>query len=85
MAQAITDILAWRSDLQVLWKFIRATDANGATYGDEFLEPLRPYLENERLRMESWLDVQPVTLLETGHIVLSVHHGGAGCYHEALG
>ncbi|KAK5627441.1 hypothetical protein RRF57_003156 [Xylaria bambusicola] len=84
MAQAIADTLVLRSDLQVLWKFMKATDADGTTYDDEFLEPLRPFIESGRLKMESWLDVQPVTLLETGHIILSVHHGGAGCYHEAL-
>ncbi|KAI0914220.1 hypothetical protein F4823DRAFT_573654 [Ustulina deusta] len=86
MAQAIADMLVWRSDLQVLWKFVKAPiDNEGTTYGDEFMTPLRPFLEDGRLRIESWLDVQPVSLLETGHIVASVHHGGAGCYHEALG
>ncbi|KAI0546300.1 hypothetical protein F4679DRAFT_557975 [Xylaria curta] len=85
MAQAIADTLAWRSDLQVLWKFMKLPyDAEGTTYGDEFMTPLRPYLENGRLKIESWLEVQPVSLLETGHIVASVHHGGAGCYSEAL-
>ncbi|KAI0457112.1 hypothetical protein F5B21DRAFT_465701 [Xylaria acuta] len=86
MAQAIADTLASRSDLQVLWKFMKVPyDAEGTTYGDEFMAPLRPYLENGRLKMEPWLEVQPVSLLETGHIVASVHHGGAGCYSEALG
>ncbi|KAI0814648.1 hypothetical protein GGR55DRAFT_632668 [Xylaria sp. FL0064] len=86
MAQAIAHVLNWRSDLQILWKFRKAPyDASGATYGDDFLTPLRPFLENGRLKIESWLDVQPVSLLETGHIVASVHHGGAGCYSEALG
>ncbi|KAI0433091.1 hypothetical protein F5Y09DRAFT_300247 [Xylaria sp. FL1042] len=85
MAQAIADVLNWRPDLQILWKFRKAPyDAEGTTYGDEFMTPLRPF-ENGRLKIESWLDVQPVSLLETGHIVASVHHGGAGCYHEALG
>ncbi|KAI1753295.1 hypothetical protein F4782DRAFT_497441 [Xylaria castorea] len=45
---------------------------------------LRPYLENGRLKIESWSEVPPVSLLETRHIVASVHHGGAGCYSEAL-
>ncbi|KAI1357348.1 hypothetical protein F5Y08DRAFT_333939 [Xylaria arbuscula] len=86
MAQALAEILSWRSDIQVLWKFMRDVDLSGTpTYDDSFLDPLRPYLDSQRLRMESWLEVQPVTILETGHIVLSVHHGGAGCYHEALG
>ncbi|RWA05990.1 hypothetical protein EKO27_g9115 [Xylaria grammica] len=86
MAQAIADTLAAKSDHQILWKFIKAPyDAEGTTYGDEFMTPLRPFLKDRRLKIETWLDVQPVSLLETGHIVASVHHGGAGCYSEALG
>ncbi|KAF2973329.1 hypothetical protein GQX73_g356 [Xylaria multiplex] len=85
MAQALADTLATESHHQVLWKFVKAPyDAEGTTYDDEFMTPLRPFLESGRLRIESWLDVQPVSLLETGHIVASVHHGGAGCYSEAL-
>ncbi|KAJ2989437.1 hypothetical protein NUW58_g3464 [Xylaria curta] len=86
MAQAIADTLLARSDLQVLWKFVKLPyDMKGTTYGDDFMAPLLPFLENGRLKMVPWLDIQPVSLLETGHIVASVHHGGAGCYHEALG
>ncbi|TGJ79087.1 hypothetical protein E0Z10_g9679 [Xylaria hypoxylon] len=86
MAQVIADTLAKNSHYQVLWKFNKAPyDAEGTTYGDEFMTPLRPFLKNGRLRIESWLDVQPVSLLETGYVVASVHHGGAGCYSEALG
>ncbi|KAI0199394.1 hypothetical protein F4808DRAFT_471677 [Astrocystis sublimbata] len=81
MAQALVDTLASRSDLQVLWKFMKAPDA---TYGDEFRAPLQPYIDSGRLKIESWLEVHPFALLETGHIVASVHHGGAGCYSEAL-
>jgi hypothetical protein len=86
MAQAVAATQRTRSDLQVLWKFRRAPiDAAGTTYGDEFMAPLHPFLKDGRLKMESWLEVEPTALLETGHIAVSVHHGGAGCYHEALG
>ncbi|KAI0887490.1 glycosyltransferase family 1 protein [Annulohypoxylon maeteangense] len=81
MAQAIADILHERTDLQILWKFSKT----GKQFGDEFLDPVRPFLKNGRLEMISWLPVEPTTLFETGHIVASVHHGGAGGFHEALG
>ncbi|KAL7629626.1 hypothetical protein AAE478_001148 [Parahypoxylon ruwenzoriense] len=85
MAKAIADLLA-KTDLQVLWKLIkRPIDATGATYDDEFAVPLRPFLESGRVKIEPWLAVEPTSILETGHIVASVHHGGAGCYSEALG
>lgn len=85
MAQALANVLAG-TDLQVLWKLRKAPlDATGATYGEEFAAPLRPYLDGGRVKIESWLEVEPTSLLATGHIVASVHHGGAGCYNEALG
>ncbi|KAI1213071.1 glycosyltransferase family 1 protein [Annulohypoxylon truncatum] len=86
MAQAIADILHERAGLQVLWK-LRKTgkEYGGVAFGDEFLDPVRPYLENGRLKMVQWLPVEPAALFETGHIVASVHHGGAGCFNEALG
>ncbi|SCO42679.1 uncharacterized protein FFMR_06900 [Fusarium fujikuroi] len=34
--------------------------------------------------MPSWLIADPSSLLDTGNIVTSVHHGGSNCYHEAL-
>ncbi|RYP71923.1 hypothetical protein DL771_004526 [Monosporascus sp. 5C6A] len=86
MAHAVADVLRERTDLQVLWKFRKAVvDAEGTTYSDEFASPVHPFLESGRVKMEPWLEVDPTPLLETGHIVASVHHGGAGCYHEALG
>ncbi|RYO94776.1 hypothetical protein DL766_000039 [Monosporascus sp. MC13-8B] len=86
MAQAVADVLHERTDLQVLWKFRKAAvDTEGTIYGDEFASPVHPFLESGRVKMEQWLEVDPTSLLETGHIVASVHHGGAGCYHEALG
>ncbi|KAI1146535.1 hypothetical protein F4825DRAFT_440482 [Nemania diffusa] len=86
MAQALAYIMLENLDLQVLWKFHKAPiDSSGTEYSNGFSEPLRPFLENGRLKLQSWLEVDPTALMETGHIVASVHHGGAGCYHEALG
>ncbi|KAI1388986.1 uncharacterized protein F4822DRAFT_404610 [Hypoxylon trugodes] len=86
MAEAIAHTLSENPNLQVLWKFRKTPiDASGTVYSDEFKEPLLPFIKNGRMRMEAWLDVEPTALLESGHIVASVHHGGAGCYNEALG
>ncbi|KAB5576447.1 hypothetical protein GE09DRAFT_1024633 [Coniochaeta sp. 2T2.1] len=67
------------TDLQVLWKFKKYDE-----YDDAFLEPLRAFLDSGRLRMPKWIDADPYSMLETGHIVLSVHHGGANSFGEAL-
>ncbi|MBE3046616.1 hypothetical protein IMZ48_29620 [Candidatus Bathyarchaeota archaeon] len=76
-AAAIADILA-QSNVQIIWKF--------NTYGEvseDYLALLKPYL-GDRLLMPDWLGADPYALLESGHIAVSVHHGGPGCYHEAI-
>ncbi|KAI9162828.1 Pectin lyase 1 [Paramyrothecium foliicola] len=79
MIGALTIVLADMQDVQVLWKFRKA-----GNYSDEVFEPLQGYINNGRLRIETWLKADPVSLLRTGDITVSVHHGGAGCYHEAV-
>ncbi|KAH6954423.1 hypothetical protein DER45DRAFT_312053 [Fusarium avenaceum] len=78
MSLAITELLS-RTGVQVLWKFNKL-----GKYPDTFMEGLIPYLGSERLRMPNWLTADPSSLLETGDIIASVHHGGSNCYHEAI-
>ncbi|KAJ6437578.1 glycosyltransferase family 1 [Purpureocillium lavendulum] len=78
MAHTIQLVLQ-TTDVQVIWKFAKLGD-----YGDEFLRPLLRFKDNSRLRLSSWLEVEPAALLHSGQIVLSVHHGGANCFHEAI-
>ncbi|PTB77337.1 glycosyltransferase family 1 protein [Trichoderma longibrachiatum ATCC 18648] len=78
MAKAIALVLD-ASDAQILWK-MRKT----GKYGDAFREPLSKYVEAGRLRLESWLEVDPTSLFKTGDIAVSVHHGGANCFYEAV-
>lgn len=78
MAQAIYRVLKATS-VQILWKFTKLGD-----YGDEFLQPLQHFKDIHRVRFSTWLEVEPISLLQSGRIVLSVHHGGANSYHEAI-
>ncbi|KAI0551673.1 hypothetical protein F4679DRAFT_593066 [Xylaria curta] len=79
MALAIQHMLA-KTNVQVLWKVAREN-----TYSNtDYMLPIRSYIENGRLRIMDWLRVSPVSLLKTGHIIASIHHGGANCYHEAI-
>lgn len=78
MTDAIVPVLA-AENVQILWKIKK-----GGQFGDEFLEPAKEYIENGRLRLVSWLDVDPTSLYNTGDIVASVHHGGANCFYETL-
>ncbi|KAI0160485.1 UDP-Glycosyltransferase/glycogen phosphorylase [Xylariaceae sp. FL1272] len=78
MAEAIATILR-SSEVQILWK-----TGKESSYGDEYMSPLLHFLEVGRVRIERWLAADPSTILESGHVVVSVHHGGSGCYHEAI-
>ena len=70
-----------KTDTQILWK-MRRTSAS--TYNDSYLLPVEKYVKEGRLRLETWFTADPTSLLTSGHIVLSVHHGGANCYHESV-
>jgi hypothetical protein len=78
MSVAIAEVLS-KLNVQILWKFNKMGE-----YPDDSLLPLRPYLDGDRVRMPSWLIADPSSLLETGDIIASVHHGGSNCYHEAI-
>jgi hypothetical protein len=65
--------------VQVLWKYIKRSE-----YSDDFLVPLQPYLDSDRLRASNWLAVDPTSILESGNVAAFVHHGGSNCYHEGV-
>lgn len=83
MVGAIAQILEARPDLHVLWKYMM-DDATDATIED-YLGPVQRFIDNDRLRISRWLTVDPASLLESGLISASVHHGGANCYWETIG
>ncbi|WYZ43470.1 hypothetical protein EsH8_VI_001169 [Colletotrichum jinshuiense] len=79
MAAALRAVLE-RTNVQIIWKLHRAEGLD-----DETWKPLlEEFIANDRIRVSRWLTVDPAALLESGHIVASVHHGGANCYHEAI-
>ncbi|EDO01043.1 hypothetical protein SS1G_03517 [Sclerotinia sclerotiorum 1980 UF-70] len=79
MAKSIK-ILLENSTIQVLWKFNKRHE-----FSDQFLDILSSDLQSQRVKITNWIKVDPAALLETGNIILSVHHGGANCFHEAIG
>ena len=78
MSVAIAEVLS-KTGIQLLWKFNKMGD-----YSDDVFLPLEPFLKSDRMRTPSWLVADQSSLLETGDIRVSVHHGGANCYHEAI-
>jgi hypothetical protein len=78
MTQAIAQVLD-KVDIQFLWKFNKF-----GNYSDDVFLPVKKHLESGRLKLERWLTVDPTSLLESGLVVASIHHGGANCYNEAV-
>ncbi|KAM0246292.1 hypothetical protein ACHAQJ_010264 [Trichoderma viride] len=78
MVDAIIPVLE-AEDVQILWKMRKEGE-----FSDDFLVPAKKYIEDGRLRLESWLEVDPTSLYKTGDIVASVHHGGANCFYETV-
>ncbi|EJT78299.1 hypothetical protein GGTG_03400 [Gaeumannomyces tritici R3-111a-1] len=71
---------------RVIWKFRKLEVAPGEPqYADDVVEgPLRRFINEGRVRLPSWLTVDPTALLESGHVAVSVHHGGANVFNEAV-
>ncbi|KAH8734142.1 hypothetical protein BGZ61DRAFT_445845 [Ilyonectria robusta] len=77
MVDAIQQVLG-QTDIQVLWKVVLPD-----VIDDSFLHSAKAS-SSGRFRTEKWLDVEPPSLLLTDTMVASVHHGGSGCFHDAL-
>ncbi|KAH8881836.1 UDP-Glycosyltransferase/glycogen phosphorylase [Thozetella sp. PMI_491] len=78
MISAIPKVLE-DTDLQVLWK---VNPSENLTFDWE--EAAKPLTDTGRVKVSRWLSVDPSALLESGHISLSVTHGGSGGYHEGI-
>lgn len=78
LAKGLKTVLEQREDVQILWKL------KYDWTGDHRIRALlEPFVKSGRLRIEPWLIAEPSSLLETGHFICAVHHGGANSYYEA--
>ncbi|CAN8101544.1 unnamed protein product [Discula destructiva] len=76
------------SRYQVLWK-VKQDGSKGKEISWEgewaaVRETLQPEIDADRTRITAWVEADPCSILQSGHIVCSVHHGGANSHHEAL-
>lgn len=81
-ARGLQILLQRSPDVQVLWKLKR--EASSEKTGQQSLEDIiGTEIKNDRIRICSWLKADPVSILASGHVICSVHHGGANSYFEA--
>jgi hypothetical protein len=68
-----------RKEIQVLWKL---GPQGGQEVRDDVLlnEILGGLVKEERVRIREWLDADPVAILQSGHVVAFVNHGGANSF-----
>lgn len=90
MVQAIRTVLDRDERVQVLWKL--KTDASVSNEGYQITgmnstvsDEISSLQSTGRVRIQSWLSADPASILESGHIICYVHHGGANSFLEAIG
>lgn len=82
--------------LQILWKLkIKRAASEGKVapsqteqHEDGVYNAIRRHLgkemDNDEIRLTNWVTAEPKSVLESGHIICSVNHGGASSFNEAL-
>ncbi|KAK0740106.1 hypothetical protein B0T18DRAFT_392995 [Schizothecium vesticola] len=88
MAEAFRHVL---DEAAILWKLGRKAGVREKIERDSFegpwekaLDPLRSEVEEGRVRITDWLEVEAKSILESGGVICSVNYGGANSFYEAL-
>ncbi|KAI8194423.1 hypothetical protein KHU50_011667 [Colletotrichum sp. SAR 10_65] len=76
------------NNLQLIWKMPRVA-SEGDTSGfegpwKEIKDILESEIEQDRVRIVDWITAEPKSLLQSGHVICSVNHGGSNSFHEAI-
>ncbi|KAM0430037.1 hypothetical protein ACHAPT_006043 [Fusarium lateritium] len=69
--------------LQVLWK-LKTHETIDTKEGSKMRGILGLEIEQDQVRIVDWVVAEPIAILQTGHVVCSVHHGGANSFNEAV-
>lgn len=84
-ATGLRVLLDRRPDIQVLWKLKTQGETRENLYAEDGgFQVIAKELASGRVRIEDWLPTEPIAILEGGHVICMVHHGGSNSYHEAI-
>lgn len=72
-----------KSTLQVLWK-LKTHKGIDARENAKMASILGNEMNADQVRIIDWVIAEPISILQTGHIVCAVHHGGANSFNEAV-
>ncbi|KAL7948055.1 glycosyltransferase family 1 protein [Trichoderma barbatum] len=70
--------------LQVLWKLKKKGKYSVYEPTCTIAQILRHEFAHDRVRVVDWIQAEPTSILRTGHVICSVHHGGANSFNEAI-
>lgn len=82
--------------LQILWKLKikgvasedKVAPSSTEQHEEDVYNAIRRHLgkemDNDQIRLTNWVTAEPKSVLESGHIICSVNHGGASSFNEAL-
>lgn len=60
---------------------------NATEYAGTWLDVkaiMSPFINQDRVKITDWFTAEPKSILESGHLVCCVSHGGSNSFHEAL-
>lgn len=78
MAKGINSMLYEHGNVQVLWKLRYDWESSTA-----FKEVLGAQITAGTVKVTPWIQPDIMSVLETGQVIVYVHHGGANSYFEA--
>lgn len=90
MAKALKNVMdifnrqAEKGRLQVLWKLKKRGRYSVYEPTCSIAKIFRSEFAHDRVRIVDWVQPEPVSVLRTGNVVCSVHHGGANSFNEAI-
>lgn len=78
IATGVRILLSRNPNIQVLWK-LKPTRLGPEHAIPEILAPVA-----DRVKLVKWLNAEPHSILRSGHIIASAHHGGANTWYESI-
>jgi hypothetical protein len=84
-----------RRELRVLWKLKQVPEVEQPATrhlqeysvdkpGDGVYDLIGGEMDDDRVRIVSWLAAEPYAVQQTGHVVCNINHGGANSFWEAV-
>jgi hypothetical protein len=69
---------------RILWKIKKFGEYDILEEGCKLYKILGEEIEADLVKIVDWVEAEPIAILRSGHVVCSIHHGGANSYNEAV-